>query len=44
MTTLHLRRRARELWDSPSYQRQWVRSVLQLSEKWLLAKQVVRNG
>jgi hypothetical protein len=44
MTTLALRRRARELWNTPHNQRKWVRSVLQLSEKWLLAKQVTRNG
>lgn len=45
MTTLHLRRRARELWDTPYHQRQWVRSVLQLGEKWLLSSQIQRiNG
>ena len=36
MKTLYLRRRARELWDTPYNQRAWVRSVLQLKDKWLI--------
>jgi hypothetical protein len=42
MTTLHLRRRARELWDTPHNQKAWVRSVLQLGNKWLLSSNVQR--
>jgi hypothetical protein len=38
MSTLHLRRRARELWDTPHNQRAWIRSVLVLGNKWLLAE------
>lgn len=40
MATIHLRRKARELWDVPAYQRQWVRSVLMLGDKWLFANHV----
>lgn len=42
--TLTLRRKARELWDSRTYQRAWVRSVLMLGDKWLLAKKVTRHA
>jgi hypothetical protein len=42
MSTLHLRRRARELWDTPHNQKAWVRSVLQLGNKWLLSSNVQR--
>lgn len=40
MKTFELRQRARELWDTPHNQRAWVKSVLQLGEKWLLAQRV----
>lgn len=36
MRTEQLRRRARELWSHPYLQRAWVRSVLQLGDKWIL--------
>jgi hypothetical protein len=47
-TLLDLRRRARENWHSDlvddainqANQRKWVRAVLMLGEKWLLAKPV----
>lgn len=42
--TLKLRRKARALWDNKHYQRAWLRSVLMLGDKWLLAKQVERNA
>lgn len=50
MHTQELRRRARQLYNNalvPSTtnqhnQRKWVRSVLQLGDKWLLAKHVER--
>jgi hypothetical protein len=42
MSTLALRRRARELWDTPHNQKAWVRSVLQLGNKWLLSSNVQR--
>ena len=42
MSTLALRRKARQLWDTPHNQRQWVRSVLFLGNKWLLAEQKQR--
>ena len=42
--TLKLRRKARELWDSEYYQRAWLRSVLMLGDKWLLAKKVERRA
>jgi len=38
MNTIHLRRRARELWDTPYNQRAWVRAVLSLGNRWLLAQ------
>lgn len=37
MKTQHLRKRSRELWDTPYNQRQWVRAVLRLGDKWLFA-------
>lgn len=40
MKTFELRQRARQLWDTPHNQRAWVKSVLQLGEKWLLAQRV----
>lgn len=40
MKTFELRQRARQLWDTPHNQRAWVKSVLQLGEKWLLAQHV----
>lgn len=40
MKTFELRQRARQLWDTPYNQRAWVKSVLQLGEKWLLAQRV----
>ena len=43
MITLHLRRKARTLWDSPHNQRAWVRSILMLGDKWLLAKPIVKQ-
>jgi len=50
MQTEQLRRKARELYNNKQVsqeinqynQRKWVRSVLQLGDKWLLAKQVGR--
>ena len=42
--TLTLRRKARALWDNKTYQRAWLRSVLMLGDKWLLAKKVERHG
>ena len=42
MNTITLRRRARQLWDSPYNQRKWVRAVLQLGNKWLFAKPLNR--
>lgn len=44
MTTLTLRRRARELWATPYLQRQWVRSVLRLGDRWLLAQPVGKTA
>jgi len=39
MNKLALRHKARELWpDSKHNQRAWLRSVINLGEKWLLAK------
>jgi hypothetical protein len=51
MTTFQLRQKARELfktYDAPpqviqQYQRKWVRSVMQLGPKWLLAQQVSKT-
>ena len=37
MNTFYLRQRSRQLWASQYNQRQWVRSVLKLGDKWLLA-------
>lgn len=50
MQTHTLRRKARQLYNNQSVpssvnqhnQRKWVRAMLQLGEKWLLAKQVER--
>lgn len=42
--TLKLRRKARELWSNEHYQRAWLRSVLMLGDKWLLAKKVERRA
>jgi hypothetical protein len=50
MNTEQLRRKARELYNNKEVpqgvnqynQRKWVRSVLKLGDKWLLAKQVER--
>jgi hypothetical protein len=50
MHTQELRRKARQLYNNALVpqslnqhnQRKWVRSVLQLGDKWLLAKQVER--
>ena len=42
MKTFELRKRARQLWDTPHNQRAWVKSVLQLGNKWLLANNVAR--
>jgi len=50
MQTQELRRKARQLYNNALVppttnqhnQRKWVRSVLQLGDKWLLAKQVER--
>jgi len=50
MNTEQLRRKARELYNNKEVpqevnqynQRKWIRSVLQLGDKWLLAKQVSR--
>ena len=50
MQTEHLRRKARQLYNNKLVptevnqhnQRKWVRSVLKLGDKWLLAKQVGR--
>jgi hypothetical protein len=50
MQTEQLRRKARQLYNNKLVsqevnqynQRKWVRSVLQLGDKWLLAKQVGR--
>ena len=42
--TLKLRRRARELWDTKHNQRAWLRSVLMLGDKWLLAVPVERRA
>jgi hypothetical protein len=42
MSTLALRRKARQLWNNPAYQRQWIRSVLRLDKNWLLAEQKQR--
>jgi hypothetical protein len=50
MQTLKLRRKARCLFNNSLVpqslnqynQRQWIRSVLRLGDKWLLAKQVER--
>ena len=49
--TKALMRRARKLWDNPlvdpslnRYNRKaWVRSVLRLGDRWLLARQVQRD-
>ena len=39
MSTLTLRRKARALWpDSQHNQRAWLRAVLNLGDKWLIAK------
>lgn len=43
MSTLELRRRARQLWSSRHNQRAWVRSVLALGNRWLLAQPVGRK-
>lgn len=40
MNTITLRRRARQLWDSPHNQRKWVRAVLRLGDKWLVKKPI----
>lgn len=37
MSNLQIRRRARQLWTTRHNQRAWVRSVLRLGDKWLLA-------
>jgi len=42
MTNFELRKRARKLWKSPYNQQKWVRAVLILGDKWLLAKKVER--
>lgn len=50
MNTEQLRRKARQLYNNSLVpqevnqynQRKWVRAVLKLGDKWLLAKQVVR--
>ena len=50
MQTEQLRRRARQLYNNNQVpqqvnqynQRKWVRSVLRLGDKWLLAKQIER--
>ena len=50
MNTEQLRRKARELYNNKEVpqevnqynQRKWIRSVLKLGDKWLLAKQVSR--
>jgi hypothetical protein len=50
MNTQELRRKARQLYNNKAVptevnqhnQRKWVRSVLKLGDKWLLAKQVSR--
>lgn len=50
MQTQQLRRKARELYNNELVpesinqynQRKWVRTVLKLGEKWLLAKQIER--
>lgn len=42
--TLKLRRKARTLWSNPTYQRAWLRSVLKLGDKWLLATPVERRA
>ena len=44
MKTFELRQRARQLWDTPHNQRAWVRAVLDLGEKWLLAKPVQKTS
>ena len=50
MQTEHLRRKARQLYNNEQVptkvnqynQRKWVRSVLKLGDKWLVAKQIGR--
>lgn len=44
MQTFELRKKARKLWATPYLQRQWVRSVLQLGDRWLLAQPVGRSA
>jgi hypothetical protein len=44
MSKMELRRKARTLWSNPVYQRAWLRSVLTLGDKWLLATPVKRNA
>ena len=39
-----LLRRVRELYDSRYYQRQWVRSIRMLGDRWLLARPVERRS
>ena len=39
-----LLRLVRELYDNRYYQRQWVRSVRYLGDKWLLAKPLERRA
>lgn len=51
LSRFELRQRARSLFNNPEApehinqhnQRQWVRSVLRLGDKWLLSKQVSRR-
>lgn len=42
--TLKLRRKARELWPDRYHQRAWLRSVLILGDRWLLASKVARRA
>ena len=44
MNKLELRRKARELWPTKYHQRAWLRSVLMLGNKWLMAEKVQRRA
>lgn len=44
MSILELRRHARQLWSTKHNQRAWLRSVLMLGDKWLLAVPVERRA
>lgn len=43
MKTFHLRKHSRTLWKDPKLQRKWVRSVVRLGTRWLLAEQVEKK-